>query len=341
MTYLRDRMIQAFVTLYGVVTLGFFLMRLLPGDPVEYLRQQIQANPRAYGLPPTPTPEQVNRVIRRQVEFDPNQSIHAAYVEYMQQVLLHFDLGESAIVAVGAPVDQLILDAAPWTIFLSTLGLLWGLLIGVSLGALMAYYEGSRFDIGTTVFVILDNAVPYYIGAILLLFFLGFQWQVFPTGGQVNTDATPGINWPFLAGIMYHATLPALSFIVTGFGANALGIRANAIRLIGSEHIRVAKLRGLSPYRISLAYLARNAILPMYTSIIIGLGGLLGGSIILERIFQYPGMGLLMFEAAQQRDYPLLMGNFIIFSFIFVAGTVIADFTYSVIDPRADVKKER
>lgn len=341
MAYLRDRLLQAGVTLVGVVTLGFFLMRLLPGGPVDYLRQQIRQNPRAYGLPPNPTPEQINRVIQRLIEFNPEKPLHVAYVEYLQQVLLHFDLGESIIVARGASVEQLILHAAPWTIFLSVLGLIWGLIIGIGLGALMAYYEGSRFDVGTTVVVILDNAVPYYVGAIFLLYFLAFQFGWFPTGGRTNPTATPGINWPFIAGILYHAALPALSFIITGFGGNALGVRANAIRLIGAEHIRVAELRGLSPGRISLAYLARNAILPMYTGLVIGLGGLLGGSIILEQIFQYPGMGMLMFEAAIQRDYPLLMGNFLIFSFIFVFGTVLADFTYAMIDPRADVKVER
>lgn len=341
MAYLRDRLLQAIVTLFGIVTLGFFLTRLMPGGPVDYLRQQIRANPRQYGLPPNPTPEQIDRVIRRLIEIPTDQPLHVAYVEYLQRVFLHFDLGESIIVARGASVEQLILHAAPWTIFLSLLGLIWGLLIAIVLGSLMAYYEGSRFDVGTTIFVILDNAVPYYVGAIFLLYFLAFQFGWFPTGGRVNPAATPGINWPFISGILYHAALPALSFIITGFGAGALGIRANAIRLIGAEHIRVAKLRGLSPYRISLSYLARNAILPMYTGLVIGLGGLLGGSIILEQIFQYPGMGMLMFEAAVSRDYPLLMGSFLIFSFIFVFGTVVADFTYSLIDPRADVKAVR
>lgn len=341
MGYFRDRMVQAGITIAGIVTLGFFLMRLMPGGPVDALRQRIRQNPREYGLPPNPTPEQINRVIQRLIEFDPDQPLHIAYIEYLQQVFLHFSLGESIIVAPGAPVEQLILNAAPWSIFLSVLGLVYGLLIGIFLGALMAYYEGSRFDVGMTVVIMLDNAVPYFVAAIFLLYFLAFQWGWFPTGGRVNPDATPGINWPFVAGIFYHAALPALSFIITGFGGNALGIRANAIRLIGSEHVRVAKLRGLSPYRISLAYLARNAILPMYTGIIIGIGGLLGGSIILEQIFQYPGMGMLMFDATVTRDYPLLMGTFLIFSFTFVVGTVLADFTYAMIDPRADVKEER
>lgn len=341
MAYLRDRLLQAGITLYAIVTLSFFMMRLMPGGPVDALRQRIEQNPRQYGLPPNPTPEQINRVIQRLVEFNPDKPLHVAYVEYLQQVFLNFNLGESIIVAPGAPVEQLILNAAPWSIFLSVLGLVYGLLIGVILGALMAYYEGTRFDVGMTIVIMLDNAIPYFVAAIFLLYFLAFQWGWFPTGGRVNPDATPGINAAYISGILYHATLPALSFILTGFGGNALGIRANSIRLIGSENVRVAKLRGLSPFRISMTYLARNAILPMYTGIIIGIGGLLGGSIILEQIFQYPGMGMLMFEATVKRDYALMMGTFLIFTFTFVVGTVIADFTYSMIDPRADLKKAR
>jgi peptide/nickel transport system permease protein len=341
MSYIRDRLIQAAVTLYAIVTLGFFLNKMLPGGPVEYLRQDIFTNPGKYGLPPEPTARQVRRVIERLVSLPPDQPIHIAYIQYMEQVIFHFNLGQSIVVQNDVPVMELVLSRAPWTVFLSTIGLLYGLIIGVILGSLMAYYEGTKFDIGATVAMLIDNAVPYYVAAIALLYFMGFQWGIFPTGGRVNPDATAGLNWAHISSIFNHAALPALSFIVTGFGGRALGIRANSIRLLGEEHIRVAELRGLSRYRIATAYLARNAILPMYTSIVIGLGGLIGGSVILEQIFQYPGMGMLMFEAALSRDFPLLMGTFIITSVIFVFGTLLADFTYSLIDPRADVKANR
>jgi peptide/nickel transport system permease protein len=341
MSYLRDRLVQAVVTLFGIVTLGFVLNRLLPGGPVDYLRAQIAQNPEEYGLTESSPPEAYRRVIESIINVPPDQPIHVAYVRYMQSVFLEFDLGESIFVAQGAPVVQLVLERAPWTIFLSTIGLLYGLVIGIILGSLMAYYEGSKFDIGTSVAMVLDNSVPYYIAAIFLLLTLSFQLGWFPTGGKFNTSTTPGINWPYLSSVFYHAALPALSFIITGFGGRALGIRANSIRLVGSEYIRVAELRGLSTYRIATSYLAKNAILPMYTSIVIGLGGLLGGSVILEQIFQYPGMGLLMFEAVQARDFPVLMGGFLITSFLFVIGTLLADFTYSLIDPRADVMANR
>jgi peptide/nickel transport system permease protein len=341
MSYIRDRLIQAAVTLYAIVTLGFLINKLLPGGPVDFLQQDIRENPQNYGLPQRPRPQQVQRTIERLVEVSPNKPLHEAYIDYIIQVFFHFDLGESIIVANNVPVTQLVLSRAPWTIFISTIGLLYGLIIGIILGSLMAYYEGSKFDIGMTIGNLVSGAIPYYVVAIGLLYFAAFQWGWFPTGGRVNPDATPGINWPYISSIFYHAALPAFSVIIPGFGGRALGLRANSIRLLGEEYIRVAELRGLSRYRISIAYLARNAILPMWTSIVIGLGSLLGGSVILEQIFQYPGMGMLMFDAAISRDFPLLMGVFIIISFIFVIGTLLADFTYSLIDPRADVKVSR
>lgn len=341
MSYIRDRLLQAGLTLYAVVTLGFVLNRILPGGPVDYLRGQVRQNPRDYGLPRIPTERQVNEVIRNLIQVPPDEPIHIAYVDYMQALLFEFDLGQSLIIARGVPVTELVLARAPWTIFLSTIGLLYGLLIGIVLGSLMAYYEGTKFDVGATVTSLLSGAIPYYIAAIGLLYLFGFQLGYFPTGGRADPDLTPGVSVSYISSIFYHAALPAFSFIITGIGGNALGLRANAIRLLGDQHLRVAELRGLSRYRISTAYLARNAILPMYTGIIIGLGGLLGGSVIMEQIFQYPGMGLLLFDAVVTRDFPVLMGGFILTSFLFVVGTLLADFTYILIDPRADVKAER
>jgi peptide/nickel transport system permease protein len=341
MSYVRNRLIQAATTFYLIVTLGFLLTKLMPGGPVEYVMRQIQLNPRRYGLPENPTPQQVIERVEELVAVPPDRPIHEAYVNYMYNVFVELNLGESIVVARGVPVMELILARAPWTIFISSIGLLYGLIIGIILGSMMAYYEGSKFDIGTTVSMILNNAVPYYLAAIFLLYFLAFQNGWFPDGGHYNPDATPGINWPFISSVFYYAALPALSFIITGFGGPALGIRANAIRLLGSDHMYVARLRGLSSYRIATSYLARNAVLPLYTSIVIGLGSLLGGSVILEQIFQYPGMGLLMFEATVARDFPVLMGALFLTSFIFIIGTLIADFTYSLIDPRADVTASR
>lgn len=341
MSYLRDRLIQAAVTLYGIVTFSFFLQKSMPGGPIEFLEQDMYQNPGRYGLSTDPDPQVVQATIERLTKIPPEKPIHEAYVDYMVNVLFHFDFGYSIVVSAGVPVTELVLARAPWTIFLSTLGLIYGIIVGITLGAVMAYYEGTKFDIGMTWAMILDRSIPYYIAAIFLLYVFAFQLNWFPTGGRVNADLEPGLNVAWIMSVWYHATLPALSTIITGFGAGALGMRANSIRLIGSDYVRNAQLRGLTDRQIVFTYIGRNAVLPMWTSIIVGLGALLGGSAILEMIYQYPGMGLLMYEAAIMRDFPLLMGVLVMTSVLFVLGTILADFTYPLIDPRADMKKSR
>jgi len=341
MGYIRARLTQAVVTVWGVITLTYFLESLIPGGPIDFLRQDMRENPAKYQLPRNPSDEEITETIEEIVKIPPDAPLHQQYVEYLYNLLIDGNFGNSYIIAAGVDVLTLILDRAPWTIFLSVIGLIYGLLLGILLGTLMAYYEGTKFDIGMTVSMIIDSAIPYYAAAIFLLFFLAFQLGWFPTGGRMNPDTTPGLNWPWISGVFYHAALPSLSFIVTGFGGGALGMRANAIRLLGSEYIHNARLRGLSQYRIAIAHLGRNAVLPMYTSVITGLGGLLGGAVILEQIFAYPGMGLLMLDAATMRDFPVLMGAVVITTALFVLGTLIVDFTYPLIDPRADVKVSR
>jgi len=322
--------------MYSIVTLGFLFIRLMPGGPVDYLVGQIRAEPQQFGLPNQPTPEQIMEVLNQQLALPPDRPIWEQYIIYMRDVFLEGQLGRSIIVEPGAQNLTLILEAAPWTVFLSSIGLVYSLVAGIVLGSVMAYYEGTKFDVGMTVSMLLTGAIPYYAFAIVMLFFLAYNLGWFPTGGRVNSRTTAGFNLPYILGVLHHAALPALTGILLGFGGNALGIRANSIRLLGSDHIRVARLRGLSTYTISTRYLARNAILPMYTGIVIGIGGLLGGSVITEEIFSYPGMGLLMFEATVARDFPLLTSSLIITTFLFVLGTLIADFTYSLVDPRAE-----
>ena len=334
MGYLRNRLIQAAVTLYSIVTLGFVFIRIMPGGPLEYLLSQIRQKPEKFGIQGTPTQAEIERVIEEQLHYVPDGPLWEQYLTYMQGAL-QGDLGVSLIVAPGEPVMPLILEAAPWTIFLSSMSFVYGLVVSIIMGSLLAYYEGTKFDVSMTITMLVNGSIPFYVIAILLLYFFGYNLEWFPTGGHYNSRLEPGFSYPFIASIFNHAALPVMSMIFTGL-LGGLGLRANAIRLLGSDYVRVARLRGLSTYTISTRYLARNAILPMYTGIVIGLGALIGGSVILEQIFAYPGMGLLMFNATISRDFPLLTASLIITTAIFVLGTLIADFTYALVDPRAE-----
>lgn len=324
MNYLVKRLAQAVFTLYAVVTLSFGLIQMLPGGPADYLRAQMRQQGGTQM-----TAEELNR--RIEAQYDVNEPIHQQYMDYMASVL-QGDLGESVR---HGDVADVLAQAIPWTVFLLATSLFLMFLIGIVLGAFMAYREGSRFDLGSTGLSLVLNSTPYYVVALLLLTFLAYRTGTFPTGGHHASELEPGLHPAFVLSVLHHAALPIASLVVTGFGGWALNMRGNSIRVLGEDYLRVARLRGLSESRIAIRYVGRNAILPMYTNLMIAIGGVFGGAIILEEIFRYPGVGWYLINAIGQRDYPMMMGTFIVITVAVLLGVVIADLTYGWIDPRA------
>lgn len=331
MRWITKRIIQALLTVYVVVSLSFGMIRLLPGGPMDYLRAKLAEQ---QGM----DPERVNNLIEVYTNVHPDKPLPQQYIEYMMAIF-QGDFGKS--VWYNEPVAGILGDALPWTLLIMALSLLLTFFLGITLGAIMGYKEQSRFDFGATVGTIFLNSVPYYVAAVVLVYILGYQFQLFPTGGRMNQNTTVGFNIPFILGILHHAALPVMSMVITGFGGQALGMRGNSIRVLGEDYLRVARLRGLSEVRIALRYVARNAILPMYTNLMISIGFMFGGSVILEKIFQYPGIGYYMFEATMSRDYPLMMGGFLFITIAVVIGIFIADLTYGKLDPRASGGESR
>jgi peptide/nickel transport system permease protein len=321
--YLKRFLMWGFV-IFFVVSLTFVLIRFLPGGPQEVLVQQYIED----GLTRSQAEQKASIVL----QYNTNAPVWQQYVSYISDVLLRLDFGDS--IFKNKPVMQIYVNAVPWSMFIAitTLGINW--LTGIGLGALMAYKEGSRFDVGVTTFLIWANSIPFFILAIVLLVVFGYSLEWFPTDGRFSPYTTPGFNLPFLTSALHHAALPILSVILVGFGP-VISMRANAIRTLGSDYIRVAKLRGLPVNRIALRYVARNAILPLYTGLVMSIGTIMGGSVILEQIFTYPGMGLVLFDSITMRDYPLMMGGFIIITVGLMTGILVADLTYGYIDPRA------
>lgn len=335
-TYYAKRVAQAIFTVYVVITASFVMIRQIPGGPLDYLRAQIYEEAERTGG--SVNPEQINQLVEGYINIRPDTPMHVQYMDYMTAVLSG-DLGHSFIVDRG--VAPILAEALPWTLFLMSLALFIRWTMGVGLGAVMAYKEGSRFDVSMTTTVMTLHAVPFYVVAILLLWLLSFHYNIFPPNGRMNMQTTPGFNWPFMSGVLHHAALPLLSLLIAGFGGPAVGMRGNSIRVLGEDYLRVARLRGLSSRRIALRYVARNAILPMYTGLLISIGGLFGGSVILEQIFAYPGVGYYLFQAVSARDYPLLMGGFMLITSTVIVGVLIADLTYGMVDPRAGDPSKR
>lgn len=323
--YFIQRTLQAILTFVSVTVLTFLLFRVMPGNPIDAYRAKLIRSGQY-------SPEEVERIIAIRTNISPDKPLYEQFLDYFTG-LVTGDLGQS--IRTGQDVAGMLADAMPWTIFVSAVSLLFIFAIGILLGAAMAYVESSDFDVASSVFSIIVTSIPYYVLAVILVWFLGYQANMFPTGGRVNYELTPGINLPFIKSVLYHGALPIASLVIARFGQRALAMRGNSIQVLGSDYLRVARLRGLSEQRIVTRYVARNAILPMYTSIMIAIGSLFGNSIILEKIFGYPGMGLLIFNSLNSDDYTVLMGGFIFITFGTLLGVYIADLTYGLVDPRA------
>lgn len=325
MHWIGRRAARAGFTVFLVVHFTFVLVHFLPGSPMDYLQAQLS---RQQGL----SEGEVEALAEVYLNMHPEASFREQYVDYVSS-LLTGDLGTS--IYYNEPVSELLGTAIPWTVFLMLNAIVISFTIGISLGALMAYLEGSRFDNVATIFAIVSNSIPYYVVAILLVYVLGHQWDLFPVTGRYDDRTTPGLNVPFMSSAIYHATLPALSWAFAGLGGWALAMRANSISILGEDYLRVGRLRGLPTRRLTLRYVARNAVLPLYTNMMVVIGYAFGGAVVLEQVFVYRGVGYYLFEGIEARDYPLMMGGFIVITLAVVTALFLAELTYGKLDPRA------
>jgi peptide/nickel transport system permease protein len=316
---------QALFTVFAVITLSFVLIRALPGGPEAYLRAQL-------ALGGSTSFEEANRLIEQYIKINPSEPLWKQYLDYMLAIF-QGDLGTSLYFE--EPVAGFLAEVLPWTIFYATISLFITYVLAIVFGAFMAQFEGTRFDSVGSVVSIASNSIPYYAVALILIFILSYQLQIFPTGGKYSPDATVGLNTGFVISSLYHAALPIISIVLTATGGVALAMRGNAISVLGEDYLRVADLRGLPEQRIALRYVARNAVLPLYTQLMISMGWIFGGSVVLETIFRYPAAGYYMLQAIEARDSPLMMGTFIAITIAVVVGVFVADLTYGYLDPRA------
>lgn len=317
------RLAQAVFTVWAVITLSFGFIRLMPGNPVSYFLTQVGAD--------LEDPDQAYALAELYLNVNPREPLHIAYIDYMG-AMLQGDLGQSMVF--NESVATILGRAIPWTLFLMSWGVLLSFGVGILLGAVAAYKEGESFDIVTSMYATIVTSIPFYVLALLLLIYLSYRMQWFPTSGRASAELNTGFNWPYIKSVIHHAALPVLSLLVYT-GGLTLSMRGNSIRVLGEDYLRVARLRGLSDSVIAIQYVGRNAILPLYTGLMISIGAMFGGAVVLETIFQYRGMGWYLLHAVNTRDYPLMMGAFTVITIAVVIALLIADLTYGKIDPRA------
>ena len=326
MNWLIKRVFRLVLTVWAVATLTFVLIRQLPGGPVQYVKAQLFRQGEGGGG----NVERIAAIAEASIGFRTDIPVHEQYIQYMGN-LATGNFGTS--VWFKEPVSQILAEAAPWTVFLMGTSILIFFGFGIFAGAMMAYKESSLTDKTVSIFSTVMSSVPFYIMAIVFVWIFGFQMGWFPVSGRVGFGVEPpDIDW--FVSITHHAVLPIASVVLAGFGNIALQMRGNSISVLGKDYMRVGRLRGLSDSHLAVRYVGQNAILPMYTNFMISIGFMFGGSVVLEQIFTYPGLGLFLFRAINARDYPLMMGTFILITTAVAIGIFIADLTYGLIDPR-------
>jgi peptide/nickel transport system permease protein len=319
--------LQAILTAWAATTFTFFLIRLLPGNPVEVKIEEFLN--RGY------TREQAQNAAAGLFNYDPDQPMIEQYVNYMAN-LVQGDLGIS-IDSPGTQVVDQIMRFLPWTLVSIGSGLVISIIIGTSLGMIMAYWRGSFFDTAVTNIVSVLSGGTDYIYALAILLIAGVQLQWFDVGemrGGVNQEIDPGFTLEYIGSVVKHAALPALTYILATIGTWTLLMKNSTISTLGEDYINVAKARGLSERRILTAYVGRNSLLPVIPRIAISLGFVVGGSVIVERLFAYPGLGNKLFAAVSSRDYMTMQGIFIFITVTMIVANTLSDLVLAWLDPR-------
>lgn len=329
--YIVRRIFKALFTTLFVTTLTFFVVRLMPGSPIDaYIARQIGE----YGLSYVDAAAQAASLFA----INPSEPLYLQYFSYLGR-LFRGDLGRS-LVSSGAPVSQIILQYLPWTLFSVGLGLMLSFTIGIGLGMIMAYKRESVLDHALSVLASLFHSIPNYLLALMIVVFFGVQLGWLPLTkmrGSYSPGINPGLSITFVLDALYHAALPIATYVLTSIGTWMLIMKSSTLAELNEDHVTAAKARGLRDGRITTAYVGRNAILPLFTQLAIAIGFVVGGSILVERVFQYQGIGLILGNVINARDYPVMQGIFLVLTFSVVVANLLADLLYSRLDPRIRV----
>ena len=322
MGYFLRRLSFYFVALLVAATLNFIIPRAMPGDPVTmmFANASVQV-----------TPERI-AAMKELLGFV-DGGLLVQYVAYMKNIL-SWELGTS-IQFYPLSVNTLLGGAFGWSLFLAGTAVILSFSIGSILGIFAAWKRGSKYDAFVTPGMLILQAVPQVVIAMIALFTFAIGLKWFPTGYAYTAGTIPDwTSWSFIKDVAYHAFLPLLCASIVQIGGFLVNMRNNMINLLAEDYITMAKGKGLSENRVVFNYAARNAMLPSVTALSMSLGMAIGGQLIIEIIFNYPGLGSVLFNAINARDYQVLQGQLLIMTLFMLFFNLVADMLYVVLDPR-------
>lgn len=319
--YLLNRILWLISLVWVAVTLNFLIPHLMPGNPVQDLIAEMKGRI---------SPLAVHAL---KLQFGvTNQPLWRQYFEYIGQ-LLHGQLGVS-IEYYPVKVTQIIAQSLPWTLALVGVTTILAFVFGTLIGIIAAWRRNKMFDSINGMVWMFIGAIPQFWLALIFLWFFGFKLGWFPLIHSYNMADTPSWNLSFILDVLHHAILPGMSLLLTGIGGWLLSMRNNMIQVVSDDYVAFARSKGLKSRKIMLTYAARNAILPNVTQLAVALGWAVGGQILIEKIFSYPGVGYQLASAVQSQDYPLAQGIFLVISIVMILSNFIIDLLYRWLDPR-------
>lgn len=323
--YVLRRLGMWLLTIWLGATIIFIIPRLAPGDPVAAMVSRISAQS-GY------VENSAEMIEAWRARFGLDGPILVQYFSYLRSVLT-FDLGYS-LSSFPSRVEEMAVRALPWTVGLLLIATLISFVLGNLIGALMAWRRVPNWFRSLLPVTLTFTSIPFFMFGILLIYVFAFGLRWFPPSGAYTSSVNVGLNWPFVLSVIRHGTLPALAIVITSMGFWALGMRGMMITNDGEDYMILAEAKGLPPRRVFWFYGMRNSILPQVTALALSLGGIAGGSTLVEYIFAYPGMGYLLYLGIVNTDYTLIQG--IVYMLIVGTATavLILDLLYPLIDPR-------
>ncbi|HEX9067624.1 MAG TPA: ABC transporter permease [Ktedonobacterales bacterium] len=317
------------LAIWAAITVNFFLPRLAPGNPAAVVFDRLAQHGNV-------SPEAIKAL---EIEFGINTTdpLWLQYLKYLDN-LIHGNLGVSTNYFPSS-VGDIIRQDLPWTLTLLTVSVLLSFTLGTLIGIYMAWRRGSALDTILSSLMTFFYSILYPWLALMAVYFLGYRFGWFPFADGYDIETTPGWNLDFIASAVRHAILPALTIIVSTVAGWMITMRNSMITTLSEDYIMMARAKGLTSRRVMFAYAARNAILPSVTGFAIAVGAVVGGQLLVEIVFSYPGIGYALFQAIQSQDYALADGILLLVIIATVVMNLIVDVLYAVLDPR--MRQER
>lgn len=307
-------------TLWAAITINFFLPRMMKGDAVDqYLSRNRNVSPEAADA------------LRSLLGLDTDKSLLQQYVDYWG-LLLRGDLGVSLLHGLR-PVTEVISQALPWTVGLVGFATVVSFAIGTIGGAIVGWRRGSRLDALIPVTTFLGTIPYFWLGLLAIaLFSVNLGW--FPIGKAYGVGMAPEWSAEFIGQVVHHGVLPASTIVIASLGGWMLGMRNMMLTVLDEDYVMVAQAKGMPTRRVLWRYAARNAVLPQIQSFALSIGFIVGGTIVMEMVFSYPGVGKLLLDATNAKDYALMQGVFLVITLSVLVANVLADIAYAFLDPR-------